>query len=172
MRIEIEYTTIVDEDAFEMSEDFDISADNEILEDSLIGCDEGHLATCTRPVSEHEIKAFGIKDPDNTVALLCLKAGDASVSRRILVVPPEDLEILAEVCNKLQSIDDGIDFEEEEFSGHQLANYVAACQGREGHTFDEECERIRSMSKKGLSLTGAQQSMIRVCLLRPDLDLQ
>lgn len=61
---------------------------------------------------------------------------------------------------------------EKEITGTMLANYVAACQGKEGHHFDSDCKRIQEVLRAGGDITGGQRVMLQACLLQPCLELR
>lgn len=163
---EIEYKTIVDDKAFALSEIYDLPQDKEKLKQLQSLLPDDHPVTIRRQATVYEAAAYGMDgvEIENALVSLVLKPDD-SVFR--VVLRNSSGFFRTEMCEdwNYERAEDG------ELSGHQLANYVAACQGREGHVFDEECKRIKFMTKIG-GLTGAQQALLHVCLLQPSLDLE
>ena len=72
------------------------------------------------------------------------------------------------------SLDESFEEEEEEESfGSNVANYIGACQGRDGFEFSEVCHRIKLALSSDRSLIYPEvRQVIHAYLLQPTVDLQ
>ena len=174
------YTEIVDEYAHAMSEAFDLPNDLADLQSDLHTVEDGGMFM-TRPITEYESKAYDVEDPRAAVAMLSIGIRTpGKIHRFILDNSKGQLDEMLlrhrslrdkELIEDLEMLETQEGFEDGNSLGVRAANYIGACQSRDGYEFDEACERFKYAMQHRSPLRPGMRYFIYVCLYQANVNL-